>query len=61
MEIALEGHTDADINMVTLLSDCKPSIRVVEKLDAGTAAPRSSIEARIQHALETRENRLQET
>ena len=40
---------------MTLLSDCKPAIRVVEKLDLGTEAPRSSIEARNQHALETRE------
>ena len=42
--------------MVALLSDCKPAIRVVEKLDS-----RSTIEARIQHAIETRENKHQET
>ena len=47
--------------MVVLLSDCKPAIRVVEKLDSGVEAPRSNIEARIQHALEARENKLQET
>ena len=59
ISLALEGHTDT--NMVALLTDCKPAIRVVEKIDSGTAAPRSSIEARIQWALETREARLQET
>ena len=37
------------------------AVQVVEKIDSGTAAPRSSIEAKIQHALETREGRLQET
>ena len=57
----MERHTDKDTGMVTQLSDCKPAIRVVEKLDSGIEAPRSSIEARIQHALETRENKLQET
>ena len=57
--LALEGHNDT--NTVTLLSDCKPAIRVVEKIDSGTVAPRSSIEARIQLALETRKARLQDT
>ena len=57
--LALERHTDVDTNMVALLSDCKPAIWVVEKLDSGAEAPRSSIEARIQHALETRENKYQ--
>ena len=47
--------------MLALLSDCKPAIRVIEKLDSGTEAPRSSIEARIQRALEIREDRQLET
>ena len=55
----MERHKDK--NMVALLSDCKPAIRVVEKLDSGVEAPRSAIEARFQHALETRESKLQET
>ena len=46
---------------MALLFDCKPAIRVVEKLDSGTEAPRSAIEARIQHTLETRENNRLET
>ena len=36
-------------------------IRTTEKLDLGIQGPRSSIEARIQHALGTRENNQQET
>ena len=55
--LVLEKHTA----MVALLSDCKLAIQVVEKLDSGTEAPRSSIEARIQHAPEIRENKSQET
>ena len=50
--LALEGHKEAD--MVALLSDCKPAIRVVEKIDSGRLAPRTSIEARIQQALGNR-------
>ena len=65
MENSQELPLDWNIgtNMVALLSDCKPAIRVVEKLDSGTEAPRSrpSIEARTQHALEERESKLQET
>ena len=48
--MALEGHNNT--NMVALFSDCKPAIRVVEKLDSGTEAPRSSIETRIQAVLQ---------
>ena len=55
----MEGHNGT--NMVALLSDCKLAIWVVEKIDSGKAALRSSIEARIQRALEIREGRLQET
>ena len=57
--LALEGQINT--NMVAMLSDCIPAIRVVAKLDSGTEAPRSSIEARIQHGLETQENKVQET
>ena len=46
--------------MVALLSDCKPVIRMVEKIDLGIA-PQSAIEARIQLALETRKEGLQDT
>ena len=52
--LALEGHKET--SMLALLSDCKPAIRAVEKPDSGSEAPRSNIEARIQHALETRES-----
>ena len=37
--LALEKHTDKGTNMVALLSDCKPAIRTVEKLDRGEEAP----------------------
>ena len=59
--LALEGHTKKGTNTVALLSDCKPAIRTVEKLDREEEAPRSHIEARILHTLETRENNRQET
>ena len=35
--LALEDHTVT--NMVALLTDCKPTIQVVVKIDSGTAAP----------------------
>ena len=52
-ELALEGHNDTNMDTVALLSDYKPAIRVVEKVDSRTEAPRPAIEARIQLALET--------
>ena len=57
----LEKHIEKGTNMVALISDCKPAIRAIEKLARGKEAPRSHIEARILHTLETRENNLQET
>ena len=57
--LALEKHSDT--LMVAILTDSKPAIRVLEKLDSGSEAPRSAIEARIQHTLETRENNKQDT
>ena len=59
--LALEGHNYQNTGMLAILSDCKPTIRLVERLDSRTEAPRSSIEARIQRALEIRENRKLET
>ena len=52
--LALEKHTES--LMLAILTDSKPAIRVLEKLDAGTEGPRSSIEARIQRALESRKD-----
>ena len=43
------------------MTDSKPAIRTLEKLDSGAEAPRSAIEARIQKTLETRENKHLET
>ena len=57
--LALEKHSDT--LTVAILTDSKPAIRILEKLDSGSEAPRSAIEARIQHALETRENNKQDT
>ena len=45
--LALGGHNDENTGMLAILSDCKPVIRVTERLDSGMEAPRSSIEARI--------------
>ena len=59
--LALETHTHNDTNLLAILTDSKPAIRVLEKLDSGTEAPRSAIEARIQHTLEVREHNRQET
>ena len=59
--LALEAHNEKNTAMLAILSDCRPAIRVTEKLDSGTEGPRSSIEARIQSDLETRENKQQET
>ena len=59
--LALEAHNEKNTGMLAILSDCRPAIRVTEKLDSGTEGPRSSIEARIQRALEIRENKQQET
>ena len=58
--MALEKHTHIGTNLLAILTDSKPAIRVLEKLDSGTKA-RSAIEARIQHTLEVRENNRQET
>ena len=52
--LALEKH--ATTHMLAILSDSKPAIRVLEKLDSGTEAPRSIIEARIHRSLESREH-----
>ena len=59
--LALEKHTHTGTNLLAILTDSKPAIRVLEKLDSGTEAPRSAIEARIQHTLDIRENNRQET
>ena len=57
--LALEAHNET--GMLAILSDCRPAIRTVEKLDSGMTGPRSHIEARIQSALETRESEKLET
>ena len=59
--LALEKHTEANTNLLAILTDSKQVIRALEKLDSGAEAPRSAIEARIQKTLETRENNQQET
>ena len=51
--LALEAHNERNTGMLAILSDCRPAIRGTEKIDLGTEGPRSSIEARIQSALET--------
>ena len=55
--LALKAHNEKNTDMLAILSDCRPAIRVTEKLDSGTEGPRASIEARIQRALETRGNK----
>ena len=50
--LALENHTEN--LMLAVLTDSKPAIRALEKLNLGIEGPRSLIEARIQHALESR-------
>ena len=59
--LALEKHTDADTHLLAILTDSKPAIRTLKKLDSGAEAPGSGTEARIQKTLETRENNKQET
>ena len=59
--LALGKHTEADTQLLAMLTDSKPAIRTVEKLDSGTEAPRSAIEASIQKSLETRKNRHMDT
>src|SRR5258706_6870555 len=59
--LALETHNEKRTGMLAILSDCRPAIRTVEKLDAGLEGPRSHIEARIQKALESRETQHLET
>ena len=51
--LALEKHTDADTQLLAIMTDSKLAICILEKLDSGTEAPRSAIEARIQKTLET--------
>ena len=41
--------------------DCKLAIPTVEGIDSGKSAPQPTIEARIQLALKTRKERLQDT
>ena len=59
--LALEKHAEADTHLLAIMTDSKPAIRTLEKLDSGTEAPRSAIEAGIQETLETRENKHLET
>src|SRR5258706_8313252 len=59
--LALEAHNKNKTGMLAILSDCRPAIRAVEKLDSGMEGPRSHIEARIQSALATRESEQLET
>ena len=59
--LALEQHTHTGTNLLAILTDSKPAIRVLEKLDSGTEAPRSAIEARIHQVLGTLENNRQDT
>src|SRR5258706_10086969 len=59
--LALEAHNKNKTGMLAILSDCRPAIRTVEKIDSGIEGPRSHIEARIQSALETRESEQLET
>ena len=59
--LALEKYTEADTHLLAIMTDSKPAIRTVEKLDSGIKPPRSAIEARILETLETRENNLLET
>ena len=54
--LALEAHEQSGIMMLAILSDCRPAMRTTENIDSGTQGPRSHIEARIQEALENREN-----
>ena len=59
--LALEKHTEADTNLLAILTDSKPAIRTLEKLDSGKEATRSAIEARIQRTLEIRKNKNADT
>ena len=59
--LALEKHTDADTHLLAIMTDSKPAIRTLEKLDSGAEAPRSAIEARIQRTLEIRKDRNADT
>src|SRR5258706_6469914 len=59
--LALEAHNKNKTGMLAILSDCRPAIRTVEKIDSGIEGPRSHIEARIQSALESRESEHLET
>ena len=54
-------HSHTSTNLLAILTDSKPAIRVLEKLDSGTEGPRSVIEARIQHTLDIRKNNNQDT
>ena len=45
------AYTDADTHLLAIMTDSKPAIRTLEKLDSGAEAPHSAIEARIQKTL----------
>ena len=57
--LVLEKH--AMTHMLAILTDSKPAIRVLEKLDSGAETQRSAIEARIQRTLESWENNRLDT
>ena len=57
----MEKHTEDDTHLLAIMTDSKPAIRTLEKLDSGTEAPHSAIEARIQKTLEKRKNRHKDT
>ena len=44
--IAQALEESRDVNLLAILTDSKPAISTIKKLDSGTAPPRSEIEAR---------------
>ena len=49
--IAQALEESREVNLLAILTDSKPAISVIRKLDSGAAPPRSEIEARILHEL----------
>ena len=59
--LALEKYTEADTQLLAILTDSKPAIQTLEKLNLGLEAPCSVIEANIQEHLENWKNRHMDT
>ena len=59
--LVMGKHIEADTQLLAILTDSKPAIQTLEKLDSEIEGPCSEIEARIQASLEDWKDRHMDT